>query len=98
MYTKSEVSTIKAVQITSRFPSVHGVPVYVGNPQTIGITDISKPDFDGSVTIKEGEVSVFLAYGVYSQAIVMKVKPEIMIAHAPGHMFITDLKNEKISI
>ncbi len=94
----TEKDAIRAVQITSRFPSVHGSPVHIGDPKAIGIQDIDKPDFGDSVTVNEGEVPVFWACGVTPQAIAMKVKPEIMITHAPGHMFITDLKNEQFSI
>src|ERR1700751_244838 len=32
---------IRAVQITSRFPSVHGAPVHLGLPEQIGIADIT---------------------------------------------------------
>src|SRR3954452_25602980 len=31
---------IRAVQITSRFPAVHGAPVHLGHPNAIGIADI----------------------------------------------------------
>src|SRR6185437_426786 len=34
---------IRAVQITTRFPSVHGAPVHIGKPEMIGIKDIGKP-------------------------------------------------------
>ncbi|MGM7700359.1 putative hydro-lyase [Pseudalkalibacillus sp. Hm43] len=80
----------KAVQITSRFPSVHGAPVHIGNPEHLGIHNLSTPDFGEPVTIGEGEVPVFWACGVTPQAVAMQVKPELMITHAPGHMFITD--------
>ncbi|MFC4354735.1 putative hydro-lyase [Chryseomicrobium palamuruense] len=93
-----EKDVIRAVQVTSRFPSVHGAPVHIGDPKSIGIQNINNPDFGDSVTIKEGEVPVFWACGVTPQAIAMHVKPEIMITHAPGHMFITDLKNEDFSV
>jgi uncharacterized protein YcsI (UPF0317 family) len=94
----SEKDAIRAVQVTSRFPSVHGAPVHIGNPASIGIYDIQNPDFGDRVTIKEGEVPVFWACGVTPQAIAMHVKPEIMITHAPGFMFITDLKNEQYGV
>ncbi|PLR75583.1 putative hydro-lyase [Bacillus sp. V3-13] len=94
----TEKDAIRAVQVTSRFPSVHGAPVHIGNPAAIGIKDIHSPDFGDSVTIKDGEVPVFWACGVTPQAVAMHVKPEIMITHAPGHMFVTDLKNEQFSI
>ena len=94
----TEKEAIRAVQVTSRFPSVHGAPVHIGNPEAIGINNIHQPDFGDAVTIKDGEVPVFWACGVTPQAVAMHVKPEIMITHAPGHMFITDLKNEEFSV
>lgn len=93
-----EKDVIRAVQVTSRFPSVHGAPIHIGNPQSIGITNINQPDFGDAVTINEGEVPVFWACGVTPQAIAMHMKPPLMITHAPGHMFITDLKSEHISV
>jgi uncharacterized protein YcsI (UPF0317 family) len=88
-----EEDVIRAVQVTSRFPAVHGAPLHIGNPAGIGIKDIHKPDFGDAVTIKPGEVPVFWACGVTPQAVAMQVKPDIFITHAPGHMFITDVKN-----
>jgi uncharacterized protein YcsI (UPF0317 family) len=89
---------VRAVQITSRYPGVHGAPIHMGNPLEIGIGDINNPDFGDSVEIKDGEVPVFWACGVTPQAVAMNVKPEIMITHAPGYMFITDVKNQKLSL
>ncbi|WP_113880986.1 MULTISPECIES: putative hydro-lyase [Cytobacillus] len=94
----TEKEAIRAVQVTSRFPSVHGAPVHIGNPEAIGINNVQRPDFGDAVTIKDGEVPVFWACGVTPQAVAMHVKPEIIITHAPGHMFITDLKNEEFSV
>ncbi|HBC26914.1 MAG TPA: putative hydro-lyase [Ruminococcaceae bacterium] len=88
---------VKAVTITERMPQVHGTPIHIGDPEHIGIRDIHKPDFGDSVTIKEGEVPVFWACGVTPQAVVMKVKPPFVITHAPGHMFITDVKNSDLA-
>jgi uncharacterized protein YcsI (UPF0317 family) len=36
-------AAIRAVQITSRFPDVHGAPVHLGDPALIGIADLSRP-------------------------------------------------------
>lgn len=94
----SSEDAIRAVQITSRFPSVHGAPVHIGDPAKIGISNLSEPDFGDSVTIKDGEVPVFWACGVTPQAVAMQSKPSIMITHAPGCMFISDLKDEKLSV
>ena len=35
---------IRAVQICTRFPSVHGAPVHLGDPGLIGISDLALPD------------------------------------------------------
>ncbi|NLJ33497.1 MAG: putative hydro-lyase [Firmicutes bacterium] len=88
---------VRAVQVTSRYPAVHGAPIHVGDPSQIGIADINKPDLGEAVTINPGEVPVFWACGCTPQAVAMEAKPDFMITHAPGHMFITDLKNEELA-
>jgi uncharacterized protein YcsI (UPF0317 family) len=84
---------VKAVTITGTLPKVHGTPIHIGAPEVIGIQDINKPEFGDPVTIKDGEVPVFWPCGVTPQSVVMNVKPKIAITHAPGHMFLTDIKN-----
>jgi uncharacterized protein YcsI (UPF0317 family) len=87
----------RAVQITGRYPGVHGSPVHVGDPAIIGIRDLAKPDFGDPVTIRPGELPVFWACGVTPQAVAMQAKPPLMLTHAPGYMFITDLRNEELA-
>jgi uncharacterized protein YcsI (UPF0317 family) len=87
----------RAVQITARYASVHGAPVHIGDPSKIGITNIHKPDFGDSVTIKKAEIPVFWACGVTPQVVVMRAKPDLCITHTPGHMFISDLLNEELA-
>ena len=89
---------IRAVQITSRFPSVHGAPVHLGLPEQIGIADIGKPDYGDPVPVRAGELPVFWACGVTPQAVIAQVKPEFCITHAPGSMLITDLRNSKLAV
>ena len=48
---------IRAVQITSRFPSVHGAPVHIGLPEQIGIADIGKPDYGDAVPVGAGRTA-----------------------------------------
>lgn len=88
---------IRAVQITSRFPSVHGAPVHLGLPRMIGIKDLGKPDYGDAVPIAEDELPVFWACGVTPQAAVTTAKPEFCITHAPGSMLITDLRNTRLA-
>lgn len=89
---------VRAVQITSRYPGVHGAPIHIGDPKAIGIKDLSSPDFGDAVPVEAGEVPVFWACGVTPQAVAMEVKPEIMATHAPGHMFIADIKNTELAV
>lgn len=84
---------VKAVEVTAAMPKVHGAPIQIGNPEAIGILDVNNPDYGDSVTINDGEVPVFWPCGVTPQNAVMQTKPPIAITHAPGHMFITDVKN-----
>jgi uncharacterized protein YcsI (UPF0317 family) len=88
---------IRAVQITSRFPSVHGAPVHLGLPRAIGIADLAKPDYGDAVPVGDDELPVFWACGVTPQAVIAHVKPEFCITHAPGCMLITDLRNSRLA-
>jgi uncharacterized protein YcsI (UPF0317 family) len=88
---------IRAVQITSRFPAVHGAPVHLGDPALIGISDIMKPDYGDPVAIEPDEIPVFWACGVTPQSVIASVKPEFAITHAPGCMLVTDLKNSRLA-
>jgi uncharacterized protein YcsI (UPF0317 family) len=89
---------IRAVQITSRFPSVHGAPVHLGMPSMIGIEDIDKPDCGEAVPIEADELPVFWACGVTPQAVIARVRPSFCITHTPGAMLITDLRNTSLSV
>lgn len=86
-----------AAEITGRYPNVHGAPVHMGDPAEIGIADVDKPDYGDPVEIREGEIPVFWACGVTPQAAVERAKPPIVITHAPGHMFITNVKNTELN-
>jgi len=88
---------IRAVQITSRYPDVHGAPLHLGLPEQIGIRDLSKPDFGAAVPVHDDEIPVFWACGVTPQAVVMAAKPPLMITHSPGCMFVTDLLDESLA-
>lgn len=92
MRSLSVENAIRAIEITSRFPQAHGTPIHFGEPRTIGINDITKPEFGDPTEIKKGEVPVFWACGVTPQVAIQNAKPSICITHAPGHMLITDIR------
>ena len=90
-------AAIRAVQITSRFPDVHGAPVHLGDPAQIGIHDLMRPDYGDAVEVLPGELPVFWACGVTPQAAIAQAKPDFCITHAPGAMLITDLLNHQLA-
>jgi uncharacterized protein YcsI (UPF0317 family) len=89
---------IRAIQITTRFPAVHGAPVHIGKPELIGIKDVMKPDYGDPIEIKNDELPVFWACGVTPQSVVATVKPEFCITHYPGCMLVTDRRNNEYAI
>jgi len=88
---------IRAIQITSRFPGVHGAPVHLGLPETIGIRDVAKPDFGDAVSVHADELPVFWACGVTPQVVIETARPPFFISHYPGHMLVTDLSNAQLA-
>ncbi len=89
---------IRAIQITTRFPAVHGAPVHIGKPELIGIADLMRPDYGDPVPVHDDEIPVFWACGVTPQSVVATVKPEFCITHFPGNMLVTDRRNSEFAI
>ena len=88
---------IRAIQLTSRFPAVHGAPVHLGDPGLIGIRDLSQPDFGDAVDVRGDELPVFWACGVTPQAAIETARLPFAIAHKPGHMLVTDILNTTLA-
>lgn len=89
---------IRAVQITSRYPSVHGAPVHLGLPADIGIRDLACPHYGDAVPVEDGELPVFWACGVTPQAALMQARLPLAITHQPGAMFVTDRLDETLAV
>jgi uncharacterized protein YcsI (UPF0317 family) len=87
----------RAVQVTARFPRAHGAPVHIGDPAALGIRDLPAPDYGDPLPVEPGEVPVFWACGVTPQAVAVAARIELMLTHAPGHMFVTDLRDEELA-
>lgn len=88
---------IRAVQVTSRFPNVHGAPVHIGDPSLIGIADIDQPDYGDAVSVLPHEMPVFWACGVTPQSAILNAQPAFCITHSPGCMLVTDLLNHQLA-
>ena len=89
---------VRAVQVTSRFYLTHGAPIHMGDPAELGIPDLSRPDFGDPVEIRPGEIPVFWACGVTSSLAAVSAELPLTITHAPGHMFVSDLKDEDMTV
>lgn len=90
------IDVAKEVLITSQYPQAHGPPLCVGNPGSIGISDVNKPDWGDAVEILEDEVPVFHYCGVTPQQVLMDSGVDFFISHSPGHMFLTDLASDTV--
>jgi uncharacterized protein YcsI (UPF0317 family) len=88
---------IRAIEVTSRHPRMHGAPVHFGDPGGIGIANPARPDYGEPTIVEPGEVPVFWACGVTPQAVVAASRPALCITHKPGHMLVTDLLNAELA-
>jgi uncharacterized protein YcsI (UPF0317 family) len=89
---------IRAVQICTRFPSVHGAPVHLGDPGLIGINDLALPDYGDAVSMNDDELPVFWACGVTPQVALEAARLPFAITHSPGCMLVTDLRNSRLAV
>ena len=96
----------EVVAITSRFPKVHGSPVYIGDPAGIGVDEtidqgMKKYDL-GSVhsvipKLPKHLTPVFWGCGITPQTAAIESQVEFMITHGPATLFLTDLKTEELA-
>jgi len=89
---------IRAIQICTRFPAVHGAPVHLGDPSRIGIADLSRPDYGDAVRIEPDELPVFWACGVTPQLALAAARLPLAITHSPGCMLVTDVRNSQLAV
>ena len=85
----------RAVEVTARFPTMHGTPLHVGEPWVIGIDDVMEPDYGDAPIVEAGDVPVFWACGVTPQAAAAAARLPFAVAHAPGQMLITDVPDDQ---
>ena len=89
-----EARVQEAVDISRRYPLAHGAPVFWGDPERLGISDISAPDWGDPSPVPSGHVPVFWACGVTPQVAIEAARLPICITHKPGHMLITDIAED----
>ena len=90
---------IRAIQVTSRFPSVHGAPIHIGAPELIGISDLERPSFNSKPPqMRPDEIPVFWACGATPRLAVERARLPFCITHKPGSMVISDRLNSSLAI
>jgi uncharacterized protein YcsI (UPF0317 family) len=89
---------IRAIQICTGFPAVHGAPIHLGDPRLIGIEDLERPDYGDAVPINETEIPLFWACGVTPQVALTAARLPFAITHSPGCMLITDVRNSQLAV
>ena len=89
---------IRAIQICTRVPSVHGAPIHFGDPAQIGIADLARPDYGDAVRVDQGEIPVFWACGVTPQVALAAARLPLAITHRPGCMLVTDVRNSQLAV
>ena len=94
---------VRAIQISSRHPLMHGAPVFIGNSSEIGIENLGQPDSFNPYrpTIdppKQGEIVMFWGCGVTPGVVAIESKIPFMITHSPSHMFVTDKLAEELAV
>lgn len=94
----SPPDAIRAIQITSRFPRVHGAPIHIGDPAQIGV-DLNETYCGvGSKVVGQGELPLFWACGLTPQIAAANARPPLFITHAPSSMLVTDVRNASLSV
>lgn len=91
-------NAIRAIQVCSRYPSVHGAPIHFAHAEQLGIDDLDAPDFGDRVPIEADEVPVFWACGVTPQLALENAKLPLAFTHSPGCMLITDKLNSELMV
>jgi uncharacterized protein YcsI (UPF0317 family) len=89
-----EAQVDEVYRICARYPQAHGAPIARGDPDAIGIADLSRPDWGDAVTIHPGEVPVYWACGVTPQNVLLQARLPLCITHSPGHMLIADVAED----
>ncbi|CAF1308928.1 unnamed protein product [Didymodactylos carnosus] len=93
---REQVELVK--ELTRKFIHTHGEPIYCGLDchQILGVNnDLEKVDFGDSVTINvQDEILYFWHFGVTAIQAAINAKTDVCITHAPGHMFVTDVKDD----
>ncbi|MFC1929367.1 D-glutamate cyclase family protein [Chloroflexota bacterium] len=99
---KNAQEAVRAIQISSRHPLMHGPPIHIGDPAEIGITlgkpDPFHPEKPAVEPPKPGEVLLSFGCGLAGQTAALESKIPLVITHNPCHQFLTDRLPEELAL
>lgn len=90
-YRRTDVDRV--CEISGRFPTMHGSPIHIGSPESLGIEDLGRPDFGDPAPLADDEIPLFWACGVTPQLALAAAAPELAITHSPGCMLVMDARD-----
>lgn len=97
-----QVDLAKEVTGAPIFEKTHGAPLYCGYDytETLGVNeDLNQVDFGDAVEIdQESEIPCFWycgVTGIMAAIAASKIDQGICITHSPGHMFVSDIKDDE---
>ncbi|XP_059544101.1 D-glutamate cyclase, mitochondrial [Myotis daubentonii] len=83
----------RLVQASCALMGEQGQPVHIGDPELLGIRDLSRPDYGDPVPCQPGEVPVFWPSQLTSLEAVSSYQTPLAFTSAPGSTVMTDLKD-----
>nr|KAF6499759.1 D-glutamate cyclase [Molossus molossus] len=83
------------VQASCSMMGEQGQPIHIGDPEMLGIRDLSKPDYGHAVVCEPGEVPVFWPSPLTSLEAVSSYKTPLAFTSAPGCTVMTHLEDLK---
>nr|XP_012629398.1 UPF0317 protein C14orf159 homolog, mitochondrial isoform X1 [Microcebus murinus]XP_012629399.1 UPF0317 protein C14orf159 homolog, mitochondrial isoform X1 [Microcebus murinus]XP_012629400.1 UPF0317 protein C14orf159 homolog, mitochondrial isoform X1 [Microcebus murinus] len=90
-----EVELGRLVRASCSLGGARGQPVHIGDPELLGIKELSRPDYGDAVVCQPGDVPVFWPSQLTSLEAVSSCKAPLAFASTPGSTVMTDLKDTK---
>ncbi|KAF6129671.1 D-glutamate cyclase [Phyllostomus discolor] len=85
----------RLVQASCSTAGVQAQPVHIGDPELLGIKDLSKPDYGDPEVCQPGDVPVFWPSPLTSLEAVSSCKTPLAFTSAPGCAVMTDLRDKE---
>ncbi|ATD09466.1 DUF1445 domain-containing protein [Pseudoalteromonas piscicida] len=94
----TKLNLISAIQAATLSRLPYALPLHFGEPNEVGIKDLSKPNFGEPLTCKEGQLPVFWGSSLTAQLAIAKAAPEFCIMNSPHHLLVTDRQDLELAV